>query len=1220
MDDPKSPTTDHEINHIDNEEGTPRRRKFRRFEPVPSDSLATPSAGQPPIDDSKPETTEPPEPVPTQNQGLSSPSQAEAAETSGESPLPLPSESSPDRHPTGAPEQTGGWYAQDTTTDTPSERPILDQTLPVSPENSKTQVVAPVPSMDTPGPAAPPLPSRKRRPTSLPQPVSQTDPYATRVTPTAYTPGPAEAKGASTTADKIRNSRERAGTGGQAATRPLRQGGRPDRANSDTQSMPLQPATWRRPMGCAIRGVIGLLFAVVLLIVIGGAFAVYQYYRIAATLPNVSDLQKRASQFETTRILDRNGNTLYEILDPNAGRRTYVPLDKISPYLIAATLATEDNNFYKHPGFDPFAIARAFVANYTSGETVSGASTITQQLARALLFSPEERVQQSYERKMREVVLAAEITRRYTKEQILELYLNENYYGNLAYGIEAASETYFNTTADKLDMAQAAFLAGLPQAPGVYDIYTNREATLRRNKQVLILMYQHSTENNCLEVSSSRQPVCISADAAANAAVEMENYPFKTPTIEMRYPHFVNYVRSLLEEQFDPQTIYRSGFTVFTTIDPGLQDQAQQLVRDQVDKLADRHVTDGALVAIRPNTGEILAMVGSADFYNEAISGQVNMATSSTRQPGSAIKPLTYVSAFEKGWTPSTLIWDVPTAFPPSGDPNDPRPPYEPPNYDHKFHGPVTVRTALANSYNIPAVKALNFIGIYGDPNNPDQGGLVNMAKRMGITTLTRPDYGLALTLGGGEVSLLEMTGAYAVFANEGRRIPPVAITKIVDHDGKVVYEYQPPTGDQVIRAEHAFLITSILSDNNARAPMFGTDSVLNVGFPAAVKTGTTNDYRDNWTIGYTPDITVGVWVGNADYSAMEDTSGVTGAAPIWADFMKFAMQQLTGGNPTPFIKPAGVIERVVCAVSGAEPSQWCPSQRSEFFAADQPPQPKEQDLWEKAQVDTWTGLGASQACGDFVEEKFALNVKDPTAMQWIRTDQRGEDWAISQGFSKPIYFAPERACKADDPRPLLSFANLSEGQTISTSPLDINGTIDATGDFGEYRLEYGVGTDPSEWKVLMEHGTAPVKDKGKIYTWDLKDLPAGQITLRIYLQSNKGTYAIKKIHLNLQVPTPTPTPTMTPTMTLTPTLTSTPLPPTATPLPPTATPIPPTNTPLPPTDTPAPAPTATETVAPVMFIPTDTATPAVEGLETPTASTAPEPSATPTVETVTPA
>ncbi len=933
--------------------------------------------------------------------------------------------------------------------------------------------------------------------------------------------------------------------------------------------------TGRQGAGCIIRMLILAMLAGIVVMLFGGSLIVYEYYKIAATLPSVADLQQRASTFETTRIYDRNGGLLYEILDPTAGRRTFRTLDKISPYLVAATIATEDKSFYNHPGFDWTAIVRAFWQNFQGKGTVSGASTITQQLARYLFLSPEERTEQSYLRKVREALLAAEITRRYSKDQILELYLNEFYYGNLAYGIEAASETYFNTTADKLDLAQASFLAGLPQAPAVYDVYHDRDSTRGRQKQVLTLMYEVSNEQGCIFVSNNPERVCVDANTAVAAYTALENYQFNPPDVQIQYPHWVNYVRSILEEQFDAQTIYRSGFSVYTTLDPALQDIAEEQVKKQVDSLAAYNANDGALVAIRPATGEILAMVGSADFYNDAIDGQVNMATSATRQPGSSIKPVTYIAAFEKGWTPATLIWDVPSEFPPSGDPNDPRPPYKPVNYDGRFHGPVTVRTALANSFNIPAVKTLQFDGIYDDPSTPSEDGMLAVARKLGITSLTRDDYGLSLTLGGGEVSLIEMTGAYAVIANDGKRIPPFAILRILDHADNVVFEYQPPAGDQVMRAEHAFLITSILSDNEARTPMFGANSVLNLPFPAAAKTGTSNDYRDNWTLGYTPDIAVGVWVGNADYSPMNDVSGLTGAAPIWSQFMQAAIQQLTGGSPTPFNRPSGIVDRVICEVSGAEPSEWCPDQRVEIFASDQLPLPSSQDLWSKVVFDTWTGFRASAACQDFTKEEFALNVNDTWAIGWIQNNTEGKDWANSMGFSDPIRFAPLRECQSSDPHPIVEFSSLSEGQTITTEALDILAKIDVAADFQNYYLDYGIGDNPSEWNRLTE-SSQPASQPTKIYTWELKDIPQGVITLKLTMQSIRGGYAERKIHLNLNVPTATPTttPTMTPTSTATTTFTPPPLP-TVTPTPPESST--PTATPseIPPTEGPTPSPSA---------------------------------------------
>jgi 1A family penicillin-binding protein len=917
-------------------------------------------------------------------------------------------------------------------------------------------------------------------------------------------------------------------------------------------------------IGCVVRVLIALVFILVIIGLCSLSLGVYEYYSIASSLPSVNDLSQQTSQFETTRILDRNGDLLYEILDPNAGRRTYVPLNKISPALVAATIATEDKDYYSHPGYDVWAIIRAIWQNYTSGQIVSGASTITQQLARALLLSPDQR-QQTYLRKAREIILAAEITRQYSKDQILEIYLNEIYYGNFSYGIEAASETYFGTTADKLTLSQASFLAGLPQSPAVYDIYTNRDATLARQQEVLNLMMQVSYEQNCIYVSNSDQPVCVTPADVASAAAETRNYTFQPPSVNMRYPHWVNYVRSQLEASYDPQTIYRSGFTIYTTLDPTLQDYAQQLVTNQVAALASNNATDGALVAIRPSTGEILAMVGSADFNNTAISGQVNMAVSETRQPGSSIKPVNYVAAFEKGWTPATLIWDVPSQFPPSGDPNDTNPPYIPNNYDNKFHGPVTVRTALANSYNIPAVKTLQFVGVYGD------NGFIAMAQRLGITSLTRNDYGLSLTLGGGDVSVLEMTGMFSVFANSGVRVPPVSILKIVDYQGNVVYQYKPPQSQQTISPEHAYLITSILSDNQARAPMFGTNSVLNLPFPVAAKTGTTNDFRDNWTLGYTPDLVAGVWVGNADYTPMVNTTGVSGAAPIWSQFMQYAVPYETNGHPSWFTRPAGIVQETICAESGTLPSQWCKGgTRTEIFESDQLPLPASQDLRRSISLDSWTGLESSPDCNDYTTpSQTVMNVTDTWARQWFGTKD-GKSWLSANDFPVPPVYAPQRACTKNDSRPELDLS-VNEGDIIYNNILTITGTANATADFKSWRLDFGLGDKPSAWTTIAQ-GNQPVNND-LLFNWDVSNLSGNIVALRLHIDGKNGS-AEKVVHFTVQLPLPPPPPTRT----------STPLPP-------------PTNTPVPiiPTDTPTPTstPTPFSTDTPALTdTPFNTATP----------------------------
>ncbi len=466
---------------------------------------------------------------------------------------------------------------------------------------------------------------------------------------------------------------------------------------------------------------------------------------------------------------------------------------------------------------------------------------------------------------------------------------------------------------------------------------------------------------------------------------------------------------------------------------------------------------------------------------------------------------------------------------------------------------------ALANSFNIPAVKALEFVGIYDDPNTPEKDGLISMAEKLGITSLTRNDYGLSLTLGGGDVSLMDMTTAYSVFANGGKKMPPVAILKITNFAGDIIYEYKPEEGEQVIRAEHAYLISSILSDNEARNYTFGRNSALHLSFPVAAKTGTTNDIRDNWTMGYTPDLVTGVWVGNADYTPMVNSSGLSGAAPIWSQFMEFAVPYLTNGAPTPFNRPSGIVDKIVCRLSGTEPSSFCGSQISEVFAFDQLPLPPSQDLARRINIDLWTGYQASEACDGPSKEEMVLNVTDKWARAWFETGD-GKAWLEDNNLPKNPYYAPERDCREGDPQPVIEI-NLSDGQVVSSPALEIKGTADASEGFKKWILEYGQGEDPNSWTVLGE-GNNPVKG-GTFTTWNLSSVPNGVVTLRLTLVGDKAEVD-KRIRLNLSLPTPT-----------------------VPPLPPTETPSPtsfPTDTPTPtleiiiPTDTPVPTETPTAT------------------------------------------
>ena len=467
----------------------------------------------------------------------------------------------------------------------PAGEQNFDFSLPASSDAPDDAAAETRPSVLIPDPGAPsmPVPDWSDQPTippppdfkpgDLPQRVEEQDQNATRVTPAAYSynypgrpsssrPAPASTFSSRETSSGSRGRTEpthRTMSTTDQPTRPSRPIS-PENNKSASSQPPYKERSAKHRMGCFWRGMIILLFVGIILFLVVASFGVFQYFRIASTLPDVSELRQHASQFETTRIFDRNNNILYEINDPNAGKRTYVPLEEISPFLVAATIATEDKAFYSHPGFDIVALMRALWVNYTSGGQGGGASTITQQLARILLLSPDERFERTLQRKAREIILAAEITRRYSKDVILELYLNEIYYSNMSYGIEAASETYFNISAQQLTLGEAAFLAGLPQSPGVYDIYTNREKTLTRLQSVLVLMYQLSKEENCIYVSTSVQPVCVDELAAANAYQEIITYNFQVTEQTFRFPHWVTYIRSLLEATVDPQTIYRVRF------------------------------------------------------------------------------------------------------------------------------------------------------------------------------------------------------------------------------------------------------------------------------------------------------------------------------------------------------------------------------------------------------------------------------------------------------------------------------------------------------------------------------------------------------------------------------------------------------------------------------------------------------------------------------------
>ncbi len=573
-------------------------------------------------------------------------------------------------------------------------------------------------------------------------------------------------------------------------------------------------------------------------------------------------------------MYDRNGKLLYVFYrDQN---RTPIAIRDLQPYVYQAAIAIEDKDFFKHKGVSLVGgIFRAFLENIKS-DNIQGGSTITQQLVKSALLTPE----QTITRKVREMVLALWTERMYDKYEILEMYLNQVPYGGSSYGIEEASKTFFNKKAKDLTLDQAALLAGLPQAPSIYSPYTNPEYATQRRNEVLQKMYQQGYIQ-LKEYNEARN-------------VPLDIVP---PTVAIRNPHFVFYTKQVLEQKYGTKMVEEGGLNIQSTIDSDLQDVVDQILREEVEKIKYLNVTNGAVLVTKPQTGEILAMAGSIDYYLQPF-GSYNVTTGQ-RQPGSSIKPLVYALALQNGQTAATTIVDAPTTFTSPGATEV----YRPVNYDGRFHGMVTMRQALANSYNIPAVKTIESVGV---------GSFIEFAKRLGITTFEDPTrYGLSLSLGGGEVRMVDMATAFGVLANQGNRVDVTPIEKILDYQN-VLVESLDPQPVSAVSPEVAYIVSDIISDNAARVAAFGPRSALEIpGYRVAVKTGTTDNKKDNWTIGYTPEYLVSVWVGNNDSTPMNPqlTSGVTGAAPIWNRIMTHILKTYSQKN-TWYNIPQNIVSR----------------------------------------------------------------------------------------------------------------------------------------------------------------------------------------------------------------------------------------------------------------------------------------------------------------------
>jgi len=605
-------------------------------------------------------------------------------------------------------------------------------------------------------------------------------------------------------------------------------------------------------------------------------------YLFIEALPSPSQVESYQGSL-STHLYSRDNKLLYEIYHEQ--NRTPIELESLPVYVKQATISIEDKDFYKHSGISVFGGVLRAVKETVLKKKLQGGSTITQQLVKSALLTPER----TLTRKVKEMILALLVERKYTKDEILEMYLNQVPYGGTAWGIEEASRLYFNKPASKLTLSQAALLAGLPQAPSLYSPYSNPKAAKNRQEQVLLTMKEERY------ITQSQYDQAIKT-----------KLHFSPPKNQIKAPHFVFYVKNLLEKEYGLKTVQEGGLRVYTTLDYSIQKEAEKILKEELDQLQDYNVGNGAILVTRPSTGEILSMVGSKDFF-EGTYGAYNVTTA-LRQPGSSIKPVTYTLALKKGMTAATIIQDVPTVFEILGSES-----YRPVNYDERFHGAVPLRYALANSYNIPAVKVLNTIGV-------DE--LIQFAEKLGIASwqTNKKQYGLSLTLGGGEVTMLEMATAFGVIANLGTKVDLNPINRIEDTLGQNLYQAEIQES-RVIGEEEPFIIADILSDNMARSPAFGNNSPLNFGDgKIAVKTGTTDQKKDNWTIGFTRptlssqygDVLVAVWVGNNNGDPMNPNlaSGITGAAPIWRRVMERLVDKMFLQQP--LYIPSG-LEKKIC-------------------------------------------------------------------------------------------------------------------------------------------------------------------------------------------------------------------------------------------------------------------------------------------------------------------
>lgn len=787
----------------------------------------------------------------------------------------------------------------------------------------------------------------------------------------------------------------------------------------------------------------------------------------------------------STVILDRNGKDVYNIYEDE--NRIPVSINDVPQYLRDATISIEDKDFYTHQGLSTTGIFRAFI-NIVVFRNFQGGSTLTQQLVKNALLTTER----TLPRKIKEAILAIQIERKYSKDEILQMYLNETPYGGTAVGAEAGAKYYFDKPVRDLNLVESAILAGIAQAPGIHSPFGNNpKAYITRTQDVLRRM---------------REDGHITPLQETEARAQLDGVKFATGETGLKAPHFVAYVKQQLIETFGNKVVDAGGLKVTTSLDLDLQEEAQSIVKEEVDKVKRLQVSNGAAVVINPQTGEILAMVGSKDYASTDSGGfKFNVVTQGLRQPGSTIKPITYAAAFKKGYTPSTALMDVETTYP-SGDVEEPE--YKPKNYDGKYRGLMQLRPALGNSINTIAVKVSALVGIKD---------VLRLAYDMGLSTLEPTNdnlkrFGLSLTLGGGEVTLLELTSAFGVFANAGNRMETISILKVEDSNGKVLYEYKPPAAKRVLGEDIAYLISNILSDNSARNLVFGERSQLVIpGRTVAVKTGTTDDKRDNWTVGYAKSVVVGVWVGNNDNSPMHPSlaSGVTGAAPIWSRIIREALKDVKDEQ---FSRPGNIVEMDIDAFGGGLPVDGYPTRKEIFIKGTEPngPAPIYQKLKVSKNDSSKLANPIEVGTGQYDEKSFVvLREEDPVSSDGKNRWQEAIDaWISSQGDSK--YKAPTETSQTSD-EIFLKVEEPKDQSQINTNEVRVRAQAESMKDIS--KIEVFVDN------VLVRERS------GKSIDEDV-NVNNGVHVLKIKATDSSGKTAHNEIRIGVNQPWGTPTPT----------------------------------------------------------------------------------------------